>query len=135
MNRYTGKLTKETSQLIKNNELTVRDLLKQETEQLNGLGLISATMPIEESIIKYNKGISDQEIQAWVWYKQKNGYPMKGWDKFFFKNDKPQKLGTQKSCPLLYKPSLHRYNWPFLNNRYTLRQNSLFCRDSISVLT
>ncbi|ELR71722.1 C-5 cytosine-specific DNA methylase [Fulvivirga imtechensis AK7] len=31
----------------------------------------------------YNKGISEKEKQAWVWYKRSLGYPMKGWNKYY----------------------------------------------------
>lgn len=41
------------------------------------------TITVEESIEKYNPGISRDEIMAWVWYKRQFGNPMKGWDKYF----------------------------------------------------
>ncbi|MBL6445690.1 DNA (cytosine-5-)-methyltransferase [Fulvivirga sp. 29W222] len=31
----------------------------------------------------YNKGISEKEKQAWVWYKRSLGYPMRGWNKYY----------------------------------------------------
>jgi len=37
----------------------------------------------QEIIDKYNVGITDEEIIAWVWYKRQFGNPMKGWEKYF----------------------------------------------------
>ena len=41
------------------------------------------TMSFQEVINRYNAGISDNEIRAWVWYKRSLGVPMHGWEKFY----------------------------------------------------
>jgi len=75
---YKGKLKKET-----------RALIAQSTAQLNrlisvGLGKpATTTYTLEESIEKHNMGISKEEIQAWVWYRRKNGIPMSNWKNYF----------------------------------------------------
>ncbi len=52
------------------------------------------TITVEESILKYNKGISTEEIQAWVWYKRQFGNPMKGWEKYFLDGTNKQMINT-----------------------------------------
>ena len=44
------------------------------------------SLSFEEVIKLYNKGISENEIKAWVWYKRSLGVPMKGWDKYYLPN-------------------------------------------------
>lgn len=41
----------------------------------------------QETIEKYNPGITTDEIIAWVWYKRQFGNPMKGWEKYFMDGD------------------------------------------------
>ncbi len=41
------------------------------------------TQTTQDTINKYNKAISEDEIKAWVYYKRKFGNPMKGWEKYF----------------------------------------------------
>jgi hypothetical protein len=43
------------------------------------------TLSFEQVVEKYNKGLTSDEIQAWVWYKRETGVPMKGWDKYYIK--------------------------------------------------
>ncbi len=52
------------------------------------------TITVEESILKYNKGISKEEIQAWVWYKRQFGNPMKGWESYFLDGTNKQMINT-----------------------------------------
>lgn len=78
MKRYTGKLSTTLKKRIKENAHVVKSILNK---SLQGLGFVGEVMTLEESIAKYNKGISTDEIKAWVWYRQKQGIPMKGWTK------------------------------------------------------
>ncbi|WP_338765855.1 DEAD/DEAH box helicase [Bernardetia sp. ABR2-2B] len=39
----------------------------------------------DDNFKRYNKGITEGEIKAWVWYKQSQGSPMYGWEKYFLK--------------------------------------------------
>ncbi len=57
----------------------------KEAKQLNGLGFTSKTMSFDEVVARYNKGISFDEIKAWVWYKRSLGIEMKGWEKYYIK--------------------------------------------------
>lgn len=38
---------------------------------------------VAETLKLYNKGISENEIKAWVFHKRKYGNPMKGWENYF----------------------------------------------------
>ncbi len=42
-------------------------------------------MSFDDVIAKYNKGISYEEIKAWVWYKRSLGVEMKGWERYYIK--------------------------------------------------
>jgi hypothetical protein len=44
------------------------------------------SLSFDEVISLYNKGLTEEEIKAWVWYKRSLGVPMKGWDKYFLPN-------------------------------------------------
>ena len=48
----------------------------------------SLTYSFDEALARYNAGISEDEIKAWVWYQRSFGNPMKGWDKYFIDNNK-----------------------------------------------
>lgn len=80
MKRYTGKLAEKTSKLIQENAELVAELLEN---SLQGLGFVGEVIPLEKSIEKYNKGISKDEIKAWVWYRRSLGIPMYGWEAYF----------------------------------------------------
>jgi len=63
------------------------------SQKLSGLsGLGDAGTPkmltFSDVVEKYNKGISEDEIKAWVWYKRNQGEPMKGWNKYYDVKDK-----------------------------------------------
>jgi len=71
-----------TSQKIKGNPELV-DRILAEADDLKGLGEVeSKKLSFSQVVKKYNKGITDAEIKAWVWYKRKMGVPMSGWDAF-----------------------------------------------------
>jgi hypothetical protein len=80
MKVYTGPLNKDTAELVKQNT----DLLKRLVGMQIGLGKPNNTSvyTIDETIAKYNPGISKDEIKAWVWYRTKKGIPMKAWKKY-----------------------------------------------------
>ncbi len=40
----------------------------------------------DDNFKRYNKGITEAEIKAWVWFKQSQGSPMRGWEKYFLKS-------------------------------------------------
>ena len=42
-------------------------------------------MSFDDVMERYNRGISNDEIKAWVWYKRTLGTPMTGWEKYFIK--------------------------------------------------
>lgn len=41
------------------------------------------TQTVAETIKKYNPGLSEKEIKAWVYHKRRFGNPMKGWEAYF----------------------------------------------------
>jgi hypothetical protein len=46
----------------------------------------SDTLSFKQVVSSYNKGISDDEIKAWVWYKRSIGIAMSGWEAYFLPN-------------------------------------------------
>lgn len=57
-----------------------------EANELSGLGDTDGkVLKFEDVVTKYNKGISEAEIKAWVWYKRKLQVPMKGWESYYIK--------------------------------------------------
>jgi len=72
-----------------------------------GLGYAPAadqkTLSFKEVVKEYNKGISAEEIQAWVWYKRSLGVPMKGWEDYYLKGtDDAQMVVATKDAFILY---------------------------------
>lgn len=59
--------------------------IMQDAKGMNGLGSASKKMSFDDVIAKYNKGISFEEIKAWVWYKRSLGIEMKGWERYYIK--------------------------------------------------
>lgn len=80
MKQYTGKLSKEIQQLIYDNKQLLIRLLG--TKGLGKVASGSSVYTIQESIEKYNPGITHDEIKAWVWYRRKKGIPMDNWKSF-----------------------------------------------------
>lgn len=84
-----AKLPGFISEKIASNSGAVSEIINQSLKGLSGLGRMTsakdvAVLSFEQVVEKYNKGISEDEIKAWVWYKHTNGSPMKGWEKYFF---------------------------------------------------
>lgn len=46
---------------------------------------IKKTQTVAETLKKYNPGLSENEIKAWVYHKRKFGNPMKGWERYYLK--------------------------------------------------
>jgi len=72
-----GKLSKSMSKKIRDNAEIIEQVLNQ-SKGLKGLGRVNnrEKMSFEEVMKLYNKGITDDEIKAWVWYKRQKGIPM-----------------------------------------------------------
>jgi hypothetical protein len=84
MKRYTKNLDKSLRKRIDQNASLIKGLLHS---SLQGLGFVGEIMPLEQSIEKYNKGISKDEIKAWVWYRRSLGIPMYGWETYFLSSE------------------------------------------------
>jgi len=90
MKQYKGKLSLQTNKLIEQYKDRLSYLIDTKN-RLSGLtGRLGRTTSsnvytIEESIAKYNSGISLDEIKAWVWYRRKQGIPMLSWSKYHTK--------------------------------------------------
>jgi len=87
MKVYKGKLSINTAQLIKDNQVIIK----------RGLGApaflgapASKTFTIDESISKYNSGLTIDEIKAWVWFRKNKGIPMYAWKKYFVNGTKKE---------------------------------------------
>ena len=81
-----GALPSNISQMISENQDHISQVLNR-ANRLNGLGRLqkkaSNMLSADEVIKRYNAGISEDEIKAWVWYRRSIGVPMTGWEKFF----------------------------------------------------
>ncbi len=85
-----GALPIELERKIKRNTQSVKQSIKtaQQLKGLRGLGKTNTktVMPFKEVVKKYNKGISREEIKAWVWHRRRLGIPMYGWESYFLKS-------------------------------------------------
>ena len=80
-----GILNPYTSTHIRGNRNVIEHVLKQ-SKQLKGLGDADGKkLSFDEVVAKYNKGITEPEIKAWIWYKRRMGVPMSGWEKYYLK--------------------------------------------------
>lgn len=80
-----GSLNPYTSTRIRGNRSVIEQVLKQ-SKQLKGLGDADGKkLSFDEVVAKYNKGITEPEIKAWIWYKRRMGVPMSGWEKYYLK--------------------------------------------------
>jgi hypothetical protein len=79
-----GALSQAVSNSIDANMNTIRRVLK-DAKHFAGLGDTKKTMSFDDVVERYNKGITHDEIKAWVWYKRSLGIEMKGWEKYFIK--------------------------------------------------
>lgn len=68
--------------ILANKDLIAKAL--QKSDNLKGLGFVEGKKVAFADVVKmYNEGISESEIKAWIWYKQKQGVPMKHWSKHY----------------------------------------------------
>tara|TARA_R110002074_G_scaffold86875_7_gene191827 strand:- start:2351 stop:5947 length:3597 start_codon:yes stop_codon:yes gene_type:complete len=84
MKVYKGKLSKEIIELVAANIKQLKRLIGR----TGGLGKASnqnTIYSIDETIAKYNPGITEDEIKAWVWYRKIKGIPMLAWAKYDIK--------------------------------------------------
>ncbi len=85
MKQYKGQLKAETKRLIELNKNYVKNVLMAE----KGLNAPKGeTYTIDETVKKYNPGLTKDEIKAWVWYRKKKGIPMTSWKSYFVKETK-----------------------------------------------
>ena len=101
-----GTLNPYTSTKIRGNSQVVERILKQAAE-LQGLGDTEGKkIPFSDVVAKYNKGITEPEIKAWVWYKRKTGVPMNGWESYYLKGTgkalEEQLFDLVRACALFY---------------------------------
>jgi hypothetical protein len=81
-----GQLSPYLTAQIRNQQSLIGRILK-EANELSGLGDSEAkVLKFQDVVAKYNKGISEAEINAWVWYKRKLFVPMKGWEQYYIKS-------------------------------------------------
>ena len=77
-----GALNAYTSMNIRSKSHALDNVLKQ-VDALKGLGSVDGKkLSFEDVMSKYNQGITEPEIKAWVWYKQHQGIPMNGWEAY-----------------------------------------------------
>ncbi|MCX6257960.1 MAG: SNF2-related protein [Bacteroidia bacterium] len=83
-----GELTPTVTNYIDANKDIISKVLA-DAHYFNGLGDVAKTqrktMSFADVVERYNKGITTDEIRAWVWYKRTLGVPMTGWEKYFIK--------------------------------------------------
>jgi len=81
-----GALPNDLSKIINSNKSSISKVLVR-ANKLNGLGSLvkkqNNLLSASEVIKRYNAGISEDEIKAWVWYRRSIGIPMTGWDKYY----------------------------------------------------
>ena len=83
--RTLGAIDPYLSTRIRGNEHIIEQVLRDANE-LSGLGDTEGkVIPFADVVVRYNKGISEQEITGWIWYKRKTGVPMKGWENYYIK--------------------------------------------------
>jgi hypothetical protein len=78
---------------IRHQSTPLRKLLGDaRSASLRGLGRTeNKTLSFDQVVERYNKGISREEIEAWVWYKRQQGVPMSGWNRYYI-NEKGRQL-------------------------------------------
>ena len=82
-----GAINPYLSNRISGNRTTVERVLR-EAGELSGLGDTEGkVLSFDDVVLRYNKGITEAEITGWVWYKRKLGVPMKGWEKYYLKQN------------------------------------------------
>lgn len=80
MKQYKGQLKAETKKLISQYKDRLERLI---SGRLGKVSENSKVYTLEESVAKYNVGLTQDEIKAWVWYRRKTGIPMTNWKAYF----------------------------------------------------
>ncbi len=104
MKRYTGSLDPEIQELLDNNLAAIKGL--------NAPGLArptGATYTIDETVKKYNPGITLDEVKAWVWYRKKQGVPMSSWKSYFVKESETLLFNWVKKGVVFFDPMQDAY--------------------------
>lgn len=92
-----GALPPEITATIKQNHDKISSALQRaKNRRMGNLGKVNeithkkVLIDIDDAMQRYNGGISEDEIIAWVWYRRSIGIPMKGWEKYYIKPKKSQ---------------------------------------------
>lgn len=92
-----GALPPEITATIKQNQDKISSALQRaKSRRMGNLGKVNeithkkVLIDIDDAMQRYNGGISEDEIIAWVWYRRSIGIPMKGWEKYYIKPKKSQ---------------------------------------------
>jgi superfamily II DNA or RNA helicase len=80
MKQYTGQLEPTTKKLISQYKDRLEMLLSGRLGKVASNGKVYT---LDESLEKYNYGLTQEEIKAWVWYRRKQGVPMLNWKQYF----------------------------------------------------
>jgi superfamily II DNA or RNA helicase len=72
---------------ISKHQSAIDTIISESLKGLSGLGRVKTEKDVniftfDQIVERYNKGITEDEMKAWVWYKIKTGSPMKGWEKY-----------------------------------------------------
>lgn len=85
-NQPLGALGKVAERNIEQNSGLVQLLISKQKEQKQYKE--GDTLSFDEIDKLYNAALTFEEKQAWVWFKRSQGIPMKGWEKYFLKQEK-----------------------------------------------
>lgn len=89
-----GALSPEASATIERNHDKIDAVMQRvRSRNVSGLGNSQITrkkalIDMDDAMHRYNGGLSEDEIMAWVWYRRSIGIPMKGWEKYYLKSKK-----------------------------------------------
>ena len=128
-----GRLEPGMSKLVQENSAVLEKVLEQ-SKTLNGLGRINSKekMKFSEVMNLYNKGISEDEIKAWVWYKRKQGVPMHHYpEKYKIKNDTDLKKLVKSGALFVEKKSFLPFPLFTFGNMYERLQEVNEAREKI----
>lgn len=89
-----GALSPDTAEMLNENSAALKNVISMSRKSLQGLGAAkknekpkkTSDIPIlsfDTIVEKYNKGLSQDEIIAWVWFKRQIGEKMRGWEKYY----------------------------------------------------
>lgn len=117
MKQYKGNLSKESKALISQYKDRLERLLSGRFGKVSSNNLVYT---LEESIEKYNAGLTQDEIKAWVWYRRKMGIPMTNW-KAYFTNPSENDLRKWVVDKVLFYDNGHLVPFPIFvfGNLYT----------------